>query len=185
MSAGGHRYNVAPNTNDTGLTSTTELPIGSILLWGSTTLPTNYLLCNGAAVSRLTYASLYQFIGTFFGAGDGSTTFNIPSANTGAAIIGIFSNLLGASGGADTVTLLPSNIPDHYHTIPEYVNSTDVRQIVSPIGSQIVNANNVNPGQQNTGVAVYSSASGLSPNPPNAFSVKNAFAQLYLIIKFQ
>jgi len=54
-------------------------PVGSYLLFAGKTLPTGYLLCNGAAVSRTTYAALFAVIGTTYGAGDGSTTFNLPN----------------------------------------------------------------------------------------------------------
>jgi phage-related tail fiber protein len=54
-------------------------PVGSYLLFAGKTLPSGYLLCNGAAVSRTTYAALFAVIGTTYGAGDGSTTFNLPN----------------------------------------------------------------------------------------------------------
>ena len=53
-------------------------PSGSIIAFGGTIAPTGFLLCNGAAVSRTTYANLFAAIGTAYGAGNGSTTFNIP-----------------------------------------------------------------------------------------------------------
>lgn len=53
-------------------------PVGSIIAWTNSTPPANYLECNGAAVSRTAYANLFNVIGTTFGAGDGSTTFNLP-----------------------------------------------------------------------------------------------------------
>lgn len=52
---------------------------GTIILFGSNTVQATYLLCNGAAVSRTTYADLFAKIGTTWGAGDGSTTFNVPT----------------------------------------------------------------------------------------------------------
>lgn len=51
---------------------------GSIFTFGMTTMPAGYLECNGAAVSRSTYATLYAAIGNTWGSGDGSTTFNVP-----------------------------------------------------------------------------------------------------------
>lgn len=53
-------------------------PSGTIALWSTTSLPTGWLECSGAAVSRTTYASLFAIIGTTYGSGDGSTTFNLP-----------------------------------------------------------------------------------------------------------
>lgn len=55
-----------------------DAPIGTILPYGGTTLPTGYLFCIGQAVSRTTYSELFAIIGTSFGAGDGSTTYNLP-----------------------------------------------------------------------------------------------------------
>ena len=54
-------------------------PIGSITAYTASTSPLGWLLCNGAAVSRVTYASLFSIIGTTFGAGNNTTTFNLPN----------------------------------------------------------------------------------------------------------
>jgi len=56
-------------------------PAGSFIFHGGKEIPENYLLCNGAAVSRTQYADLFAAIGTIYGAGDGSTTFNLPNAH--------------------------------------------------------------------------------------------------------
>lgn len=53
-------------------------PVGTILMYGGTRLPFGFLWCNGSAVSRTVYADLFNAIGTAFGSGDGSTTFNLP-----------------------------------------------------------------------------------------------------------
>lgn len=57
---------------------TSLLPAGSIIPFAGSNIPAGYLLCNGAAVSRTTYANLFGVISTLYGAGDGSTTFNLP-----------------------------------------------------------------------------------------------------------
>lgn len=54
------------------------IPTGVILPFGGSTVPEGFLLCNGAAISRTTYAKLFAAIGTLYGAGDGATTFNLP-----------------------------------------------------------------------------------------------------------
>ncbi|MEE9357456.1 phage tail protein [Candidatus Vondammii sp. HM_W22] len=54
------------------------IPSGAVITWGDGALPTGYLECNGAAINRTTYSDLFAVIGTGFGAGDGSTTFNLP-----------------------------------------------------------------------------------------------------------
>ena len=54
-------------------------PAGTVIAFAGLNIPDGYLLCNGAAVSRTTYAALFKAIGTIYGAGDGSTTFNLPN----------------------------------------------------------------------------------------------------------
>lgn len=57
------------------------LPVGAIVIFGSETIPENWLLCNGQAVSRTDYQDLFNTIGITFGQGDGFTTFNLPNLN--------------------------------------------------------------------------------------------------------
>ena len=54
------------------------IPSGAVFYFAASTAPTGYLKANGAAISRTTYAALFAAIGTTFGSGDGSTTFNLP-----------------------------------------------------------------------------------------------------------
>ena len=56
-------------------------PTGTIIIWSAPTPPAGYLICDGSAISRTTYARLFNVIGTTWGAGDGNTTFNLPTAN--------------------------------------------------------------------------------------------------------
>ena len=72
-----------------GLDSTTGLvPTGTIVAFSGNNIPSGYLGCNGAAVSRKTYADLFAVIGTTYGAGDGSTTFNLPNLNNNSFLEG-------------------------------------------------------------------------------------------------
>jgi microcystin-dependent protein len=79
------------------------VPIGSMLQWGSNTAPERWLVCDGTAVSRTTYQGLFAVIGTTYGAGDASTTFNLPDFRQrvplGKAASGTGSTL-GSTGGA-------------------------------------------------------------------------------------
>lgn len=96
-------------------------PVGSIIMFAATNAPSGWLLCDGAAVSRSTYARLYAIVGDTWGAGNGTTTFNIPdlrerfprghSAST---------NLLGTAGGAASQTLTIAQLPSHNHTAYAY-----------------------------------------------------------------
>ena len=62
----------------TAFATTAGPPTASLLMWPTATAPNGFLLCNGALVSRATYAALFTIVGTIFGAGDGSTTFTLP-----------------------------------------------------------------------------------------------------------
>ena len=95
-------------------------PAGIIMPFAGTTAPEGYLMCDGSAVSRTTYATLFGVIGTTFGAGDGSTTFNVPDIS-GRVPLGVSStHLLGSTGGSETVTLTEQELPAHVHEVPQH-----------------------------------------------------------------
>ncbi|AJI53465.1 tail fiber protein [Francisella philomiragia] len=70
------------------------IPVGTVLAFSSNTIPEGFLLCNGASISRVTYANLFNIIGGIHGSGDGSTTFNIPDLR-GLFIRGVGGNSAG------------------------------------------------------------------------------------------
>ena len=97
-----------------------SLPVGAILPYGSLTPPTGYLVCDGSAVSRTEYANLFSVIGTSFGEGDGTTTFNLPNID-GRGIVGFSSsdddfNALGKTGGSKTHTQTVDELARHGHS---------------------------------------------------------------------
>lgn len=65
-------------TRIAGGTLWADSPIGTILAYGGAVAPSGWFLCDGTAISRTTYSELFAVIGESFGAGDGSTTFNLP-----------------------------------------------------------------------------------------------------------
>jgi|TARA_R110000824_G_scaffold234992_1_gene423700 microcystin-dependent protein len=89
---------------------TNRSEVGTIKPWGKATAPSGYLLCDGTAVSRTTYAELYVVLGDTYGAGNGSTTFNVPQlqGKTPQGYDGNTYNLAG-TGGANTVTVAVTN----------------------------------------------------------------------------
>lgn len=92
-------------------------PAGSILMFGGASAPAGYLLCNGAAVSRSVYATLFGVVGTLYGPGDGSTTFNLPDLAGRFPLGGDSTHALGSQGGAETRVLTVSQLPAHSHSI--------------------------------------------------------------------
>ena len=91
-------------------------PTAAIHMYGGTSAPTGWLLCNGAAVSRSTYADLFAVVGTTYGAGDGSSTFNLPDLRDRFAVGSGTTYSAGATGGAATHTLTEAEMPAHTHT---------------------------------------------------------------------
>ena len=74
----------------------------TIIPWSTASVPSGYLECNGTAVSRSTYAALFAVIGTTYGAGNGSTTFNVPNLQDNVAVGKSGTKPVASSGGANT-----------------------------------------------------------------------------------
>jgi microcystin-dependent protein len=100
------------------------LPVGCFFPYAGAAAPSGYLLCDGSAVSRTTYATLFTAIGTAYGVGDGSTTFNVPdmkgrvaagkeasATRLTATHFGGDSTALGATGGSESHTLTRAQLP--------------------------------------------------------------------------
>lgn len=79
-------------------------PTGTILMYGASSAPSGYLSCDGSAVSRTTYAALFAIVGTTYGSGDGSTTFNLPNLNDRFPIGVSGTKAIGSTGGSSTAT---------------------------------------------------------------------------------
>ena len=86
------------------LTGIEGIPTATIVPWSSASVPSGFLECNGAAVSRTTYADLFAIVSTTYGAGDGSTTFNVPDLQDNVAVGKSNNKALASTGGANTVT---------------------------------------------------------------------------------
>ena len=92
------------------------LPAGMIVQYGAAAAPTGWLICDGTAVSRTTYATLFGIIGTTHGAGNGSTTFNLPDGRDRSLRGKGSGTSLGGTSGSDSVTLTLAQV-DHQHTV--------------------------------------------------------------------
>lgn len=136
---------------DTGFPSsslTSLVPSGTILEFAGTTPPSGYLLANGQAVSRTTYATLFSICGTAYGAGDGSTTFNVPDRRgrvgagydpsnatgrlTGSTAQGASAAALGNSGGEQAHTQTSAELVSHSHTATSISSSNSSSTVRDP-----------------------------------------------------
>ena len=161
-----------------GVTGDT-LPIGSIMPYGSATAPINWLVCDGSAVSRTTYAELFSAIGTSFGSGDGSTTFNLPNLK-GKVAVGIDSNdtdfnTIGETGGS-------KELQEHNHVLGKSAGAgsqTDWAYTVSSVSNAGTvstqnagtgNAGNLQPYQVVCYIIKAKQSAGLIANVSNTYS---------------
>ena len=130
--AGGRKYRITANADGTsGIEDVTEyqqegtpfgakeamqlydgiVPPGMLAPYAGKTAPEGWLLCDGSAVSRTTYADLFAVIGTTYGAGNGSTTFALPDLRGRVAAGANASNALASRAGADSKQIARANLP--------------------------------------------------------------------------
>ncbi len=98
--------------------------IGDLKHRAGSSVPAGWLLCDGLAISRATYAALFGVIGTTWGAGNGTTTFNLPDLR-GRSLVGtgtgpgLTARVLGATGGEETHLLTLPETPVHNHALTD------------------------------------------------------------------
>lgn len=173
-------------TQITGLT-------GEIKMWPTVTAPTGYLICNGAAVSRTTYATLFGIIGTTFGPGDTTSTFNLPDFRDRMPIGAGTTYSANTSGGsADAVAVSHTHSastsisdPGHFHT-STWTNANDFNQGSNSPGAEaspddIQGTFTVNTDSKTTGITASTSitSSGVSGTNANL----PPYRGIYFIIK--
>ena len=173
----------AAGTNTTQLATTAFVTqnavlTGALLMWATNTAPSGYLICDGTAVSRTTYAALYAVIGTTFGSGDGSTTFNIPNYTNRMP----YGTTIGATGGsADAVLVSHTHTatsvvtdPGHSHTYFQQNGTAPFTQ-----GHQYIDQD----GTRDTGIST-TGITVATTNSTEGVSGTNANLPPYLGIKF-
>ncbi len=101
------------------LTNLSVGPVGAVIQYAGTSAPNGWLLCQGQAVSRAIYEELFAAIGTIYGAGDGSTTFNLPDLRgkvpVGLDLADSKFDALGNMGGEKSHVLSVDEMPTHTH----------------------------------------------------------------------
>lgn len=162
-------------------------PVGFVGDYAGSTAPAGWLLCYGQAISRTTYSQLFTAIGTTFGTGDGSTTFNIPDCRGRAGVgkddmggtpagritaggSGITGTTLGAAGGEQTHTLTTTELAAHNHgvTDPGHVhtyNTYNVGGVISG-GTSFFPATSTSPNtaSSQTGITINNAGGGGAHN---------------------
>lgn len=138
-------YVYCDGTNTFSPSAGLTAPVGTVLDYGGAVAPTGWLLCAGQAISRTTYTALFQVIGTSYGAGNGSTTFNVPdcrgrvrlapdnmsgggSANRTNSVI---ANTLGSSAGSQ---FMQAHTHPATATVTDWTNTVVLTDIAAGTG---------------------------------------------------
>ena len=146
--------------------ATDSNPVGTFLVGGGdTTAPNGYLQCEGQAVSRSTYRALFAVLGTKYGAGDGTSTFNLPPG-VGAVLMGV---ALATTTRATTVTTSAQSA-DHSHSGTTSGHSADhshsgTTSTVSSDHTHGFTTGGVSAGHTHTHSAVYPTSGGNATAP--------------------
>jgi microcystin-dependent protein len=149
-------------SDETAMSSASSgIPAGILAPFAGSTAPDGWLLCDGSAVSRTTYSSLFAVIAATYGAGDGSTTFTLPDLrgrmalgldNMGGTsadrVTNVQADAMGGADGEETHQLTVDEMPSHNHS---YIQSA---------GSAAAGGSNISRGGTNPYGPVYSSSSG-------------------------
>jgi len=173
------------------LTGIEGIPTATIVPWSSSSVPTGFLECNGAAVSRSTYSALFAIVGTTYGAGDGASTFNLPDLQDNVAMGKSGTKALASTGGANTVaasgnvggstanaTLTTAQLASHSHNTPGARGGPD-----SPAGAWIVRPANPGMSTGNTGSGTGHSHNMSANFTGDATSVVQPYLTIIYIIK--
>jgi microcystin-dependent protein len=178
------------------LTGIEGVNTGLIVPWSDTSVPSGFLDCDGAAVSRTTYSALFAVIGTTYGSGNGSTTFNVPDLQDNVAVGRSPTKTLASTGGANTVagsgsltptvgnhTLTTPEIASHNHAAPQLRahNTWGRTGLAAQKTGSVQNAPSNNPTFANTG------GGGAHNHPAGNIAVTNdanSVLQPYLTVKY-
>lgn len=144
-------------------------PVGSLIAYASTTAPAGWLLANGAAVSRSAYSNLFAVLGTSYGVGDGSTTFNLPNLLGRTPVMASTTANIGQTGGQDLHTMTESELVAHTHA------AGSGNFIVSTDGSG---------GDDTGGSTSAQSAATASTGSGTPFNVRDPYLAVQYIIKY-
>jgi microcystin-dependent protein len=155
---------------------------GEMKMWPTASAPSGYLLCNGAAVSRTTYAALFAVLGTAFGAGDGSTTFNVPDMRDRMPIGAGTTYSANSQGGSKDAIIVShthtATDSGHSHVQTVYqaaANGGNIPVGFGNVGSNVTGAYSTSSSTANISVSTTGSSATNANLPP--------YLGIYFIIK--
>jgi microcystin-dependent protein len=153
------------------------VPSGAITAYGAGSAPTGWLLCDGTAINRTTYATLFGIIGTTYGVGDGSTTFNIPNLQQrfplGKAAAGTGSTLGGTGGAIDhthTSAAHTHTVASHTHGMASHTHTAAHSHTLSDAGAAKVTFSSTDTFLGRTNTASWTYTGTTAPDVPWASS---------------
>ncbi len=136
------------------------MEIGNICMYAGSTAPSGFLVCDGSAISRTTYADLFDSIGVTYGSGDGSTTFNIPNL-VGRVAVGTSTGMsLGSTGGSETVTLTSSELPQHAHEVAQHGHANTIVAQMPQLSHSVTTQPAFNYNRPNSTVSIQNAGDG-------------------------
>ena len=175
------------------LTGIEGIPTATIVPWSSSSVPSGFLECNGAAVSRSTYSALFAIISTTYGAGDGASTFNLPDLQDNVAMGKSGTKALASTGGANTVTStgnVGGSTANATLSTAQLASHTHGTQFSNPPGGNTPGVGSRDNGNDNGTIATSSTGSGTGHShnmsatfSGDATSVVQPYLTLIYIIK--
>ena len=183
------------------------IPPGMVRLYAGPNIPSGWLVCDGSAVSRTTYAALFAAIGTYWGAGDAVSTFNLPDFRgrsalgyVNSAVSGITARAFASRGGEENHVLSVNELAYHNHTLHDGTHNHGVEQnphthsYVNPIGGlgaapgsgQYSAVGATNTGAANANIWLDPSGANISIDPAGgnwAHNNMQPFGVLYFLVK--
>lgn len=183
---------VEEGLTDLATNITTTTPAGSIVMYGGSTAPTGWLICDGSVKAAATYPNLFAAIGsTFNTSGEGTGNFRLPDLRGRAPIgvgtgTGLTARTLGATGGTETHNLTINEMPAHYHAIidPGHSHSENV------VGDSVTELTEAAPDAlapflpTNVASTTGSSTTGISATESTGASTAHPNMQPFLAINF-
>lgn len=158
-----------------------RVPAGAVMHWPKSTPPAGWLIRDGSAISRSAYAALFAVIGTDYGAGDGSTTFNLPDDRglvpvgykAGDSAFGAFGGVTGSKDASLVSHTHGLTDPGHAHGVydPGHDHEERVCNIPGSVGGNFAAGTNADYGAHTgtyhtygstTGIGIYGSTTGIS-----------------------